>query len=224
MQTQVVQSVTVADIAARARRVVGLANRRDKVQLAALATPTMVSFLVDIGGNRRWERATPSCRKSIASRPGDTVYACRAAIDVNQWEVDESWWLYFRKVDGRWLAVNKSVATSRTNYQTRKNLEARTNKIFALGWADRWNEVAPYLAPYLVQALQRDIAIMKMHGQAQPRTNSCWRTKALWVPGLGTYACGWVVHAEMDEQELLGFNQVNGAWIGNTIDTYPQTG
>ena len=114
-QTQAVSAITVADIAARARRVVGLANRRDRVQLAALATPTMVSFLIDIGGNRRWERATPSCRKSVASRPGDTVYACRAAIDVNQWEVDESWWLYFRKVDGRWLAVNKSIATSRTD-------------------------------------------------------------------------------------------------------------
>lgn len=231
-RVQIARAITVSDIAARARRVVGLANRQEKSELARLATPAMVDFLLEVASRRSWRSATPECRKSVASRPGDTVYVCRAAerhlaLASTVVTVPNEWWLYFRKVDGRWTAVNKRLASSRTAYETERSLEARTTKVMDLAWAEDWDAIETYVVPAILERLQITIPAMKQpDAEPEPWTeiphwSQCARIKPTRVPTYGNYVCGWLVEDFGESISYASYRKVDGRWVATKIRSIP---
>ncbi len=57
----------------------------------------------------------PSCKKSVADRPGDPVYACLyEEVRVFHYAVPMKWWIFYRRVEGRWTLVNERIIASAT--------------------------------------------------------------------------------------------------------------
>lgn len=144
--------VGVTAIEKRARRVIGLANRRAAGDLARLADADTVDFLLTraqrSGG---WRPVTPDCKRSVASSPGSPVYVC----SIEELGSTHGWWLYFRQVGGAWKAVNHRLATSATVYRTEQQLAARRDRIVALAQAGRFEDLAPFVTAPVRQQIQQ---------------------------------------------------------------------
>lgn len=203
--------VSATDLSARTRLVLGLANRDRVGDLARYADADTVDFLVD----RSWPTTYPPCRTSTVSTPSRPVYVCRVVeADSLVHRVPDSWWIYYVQVDGRWTAVNHRFARSASEWQTRANLAARGDKIYALGWADDWDAVATYFDETRhVDFLRSTFTELKDAGTTAPPTASpCRRTDPDWVDRLGSYYCAFPSSFSQDRETALTFRRTGGHW------------
>lgn len=203
------------DLEARTSKILTLAAHEKWDEVARYTNAKMLAWL-KVHDHRT---KPPACKKSVASRPGDPVYACLYEESrIFHYAVPMKWWIFYRKVDGRWTLVNERIITSASADRLRTNLGARADKIWSLAVAGNWDAVAPYMTLAGLSELKTYVGTAT--GPVDPATSprACEQVnKPSRYADYGKFNCLLPIIYETDVDHGLAFNDSSGRWLATGI-------
>ncbi|KRA38034.1 hypothetical protein ASD81_04995 [Nocardioides sp. Root614] len=214
------QAVDANDIEARTSKILVLAAHEKWDEVARYTNAKMLAWL-KVHDHRT---KAPSCKKSVASRPGDPVYACLYEESrIFSYAVPMKWWIFYRRLEGRWTLVNERIITSASADRVRTNLGARADKIWAFAVAGNWDAVAVYTTPGGLTELKTYVETAT--GPVDPATSprACEQvTTPAGYADYGKFNCLLPIIYETDVDHGLAFDDSSGRWLATGIfDTEP---
>lgn len=209
------QAVDANDLEARTSKILTLAAHEKWDEVARYTNAKMLAWL-KVHDHRT---KPPVCKKSVASRPGDPVYACAyREATVYNYAVPMKWWIFYRQIAGKWTLVNERIITSENADRVRTNLGARADKIWSLAVAGDWDAVAPYATAAGLAELKTYIetATDPIDPATSPRACEQVNSTARYAD-YGKFNCLLPTIYETDVDHGLAFNDSSGRWLATSI-------
>lgn len=217
---QGVAALPLAAIEARTRRILTFADRGDAASVRSFATPAISTFLLD----RTWSVGPYDidCRRSVASRPGDPVYACRivgsafpgnSAVRVE----GRAYWLYLRHTSEGWTATARRLIggeSTRDLVAVEQRLTARRDRLFDLALAGRFDEMKAEASKAVIDDL-RTYDQEVVDGRRPAVFGGCSRMVRS-DRSSGEYACSWYVSG-LGENLFAVVDKVRGRLIFSAL-------
>lgn len=189
-------SVSLANLEARTRRILDLADSADAAGVRRLADADTAAFLTA----RQWllEPGSVACQRSRASRPGAPVVACRivgstfygpSAAPTER----RAYQLYYRHLSRGWTAVNHRLigdARVRRTARTEQALAVRRDRLLRWALVGRFDLVAAEAGREVVVDLRAYRSKAVAEGVAPAVAGGCSRVVAS-ARRTAEYVCGW---------------------------------